>query len=117
MKSIIVASGDRTVCETIRACFRPEYRLRITSTREACLTMFKKKRCEFLLIDMNILLSGVDHFNSGNHYKACLQPFWQISPAAEIIVMSTPEKIRDAVMAVKAGARNYITYPINGKYL
>jgi DNA-binding NtrC family response regulator len=113
MKSIIVSSGDRSACETIRACFRPEYSVRITSSKEGCLTLFKKKRCEFLLVDVDILLCGVDHSNTGNPYKTCLQPFWQISPAAEIIVMSTPKKIRDAVMVVKAGASNYITYPIN----
>jgi DNA-binding NtrC family response regulator len=117
MKLIIVASGDHAACETIRACFGPEYRVEVAFSKEGCFALFKKKRCEFLFIDMDMLLEAVDLGNGGNPYKACLQPFWQIYPTAEIIVMSTQEKIRHAVMAVKAGASNYITYPVNADEL
>jgi len=34
-------------------------------------------------------------------------------PTIEIIVMSTQEMIREAMMVLKAGASNYITYPVN----
>ncbi|MBM4314958.1 MAG: sigma-54-dependent Fis family transcriptional regulator, partial [Deltaproteobacteria bacterium] len=37
----------------------------------------------------------------------------QAVPSAEIIVMTPPERIREAVEAVKAGAANYITTPLN----
>jgi DNA-binding NtrC family response regulator len=113
MKLIIVASRDRAASETIRACFGPEYRVEVAFSKEGCLTLFRKKRCEFLFIDMDILFDGLDSGNGGNPYKTCLQPFWQIYPSAEIIVISTQEKIRHSVMAVKAGASNYITYPVN----
>jgi DNA-binding NtrC family response regulator len=113
MKVIIVASRDRAASETIRACFGPEYRVEVAFSKEGCLALFKKKRCEFLFIDMDILFDGLDLGNGGNPYKSCFQPFWQIFPSAEIIVISTQEKIRHAVMAVKAGASNYITYPVN----
>jgi DNA-binding NtrC family response regulator len=113
MKLIIVASADRTACETMKACFGPEYRVEVAFSKEGCLALFKRKRCEFLFIDMDILLDGVDLGNGGNPYKTSLQPFWQIFPTAEIIVMSTQEKIRQAVMVVKAGASNYITYPVH----
>ena len=117
MNLIIVASGDHAACETIRACFGPEYRVEVAFSKEGCITLFKKKRCEFLFIDMDILVEGMDLSNGGNPYKTCLQPFWQIFPTAEIIVMSTQEKIRHAVMAVKAGASNYITYPVGADEL
>ena len=42
-----------------------------------------------------------------------LQPFWRIAPDMEIIVIGPNEAIRGVVSAVKAGASNYLTYPIN----
>jgi DNA-binding NtrC family response regulator len=48
-----------------------------------------------------------------NGYKLALRSFWHLFSTIEIIVMSSQEMIREAVMAVKAGASNYITYPIN----
>ncbi len=48
-----------------------------------------------------------------NGCKTALQKFWHLYPSIEIIVMSPQKMIREAVMAVKAGANNYLTYPIN----
>ena len=113
MKTIIVASQNQMACDTVRSCFRAEYRVEVASNKESCLAFFKKKRCEFLLIDVEILRNGSEPGNGSNIYKDALQPFWQIFPTTEIIVMSSQENIREAVMVVKAGAGNYITYPIH----
>jgi DNA-binding NtrC family response regulator len=113
MKSILVASKDRAVFETIRSCFRSEYKTDEVSDKDHALERFKKKRYEFLFIDVEFLQSLSASPNGYTNYKVALQPFWHAFPSAEIVVMSSQEKIRDAVMAVKAGASNYVTYPIN----
>jgi DNA-binding NtrC family response regulator len=41
-----------------------------------------------------------------------LKPFKSAHPPAGIVVMSSPEMIRKTVKAVKAGANDYLTYPI-----
>jgi DNA-binding NtrC family response regulator len=71
--------------------------------------MLRKKRYDFVFIDVEILKETV----SGNGYKVSLQLFWLVYPSIEIIVMSSQEMIREAVMAVKAGASNYLTYPVS----
>jgi len=71
--------------------------------------MLGKRRYDFIFIDLEILSKSVP----GNEHKAGLQSFWQLFPTIEIIVMTSQEKIREAVMVVKAGASNYVTYPIN----
>ena len=47
--------------------------------------------------------------------KEALQQFWNQYPSIEIIVMADQKDLRRAVMAVKAGARNYLTYPIDAE--
>lgn len=112
MKSILVASKDHAPCETIKSCFRSEYKVDAVPDKEACQEHFKKRRYEFLFIDLGMLKNDAAAANGHVNYRAALQPFWQVFPGAEIVVMSSQEEIREAVMAVKAGASNYITYPV-----
>jgi len=109
MQSIMVASRNESATETLRACFQPEYQVDVVDTRDACIEAVQKKRCDFVFIDLDLLGTSL----SPNDYRNALQPFWHLLPAVETIVMSRPENIRDAVMAVKAGASNYLTFPLN----
>ena len=112
MKNILVVCQDPVACESIRSSSRSEYRVEFVSNRDACFDLSRRKRYDFIFIDVG-LLRGEEVIDGYNGYKTALQPFWHEFPAAEIIVMATQEKIREAVMAVKAGASNYVTYPIN----
>ena len=66
--------------------------------------------CEYVFIDVATLSAAPDiHYRE---YRRALYPVWRAFPAAQVVVMSTPERIRDAVRAVKAGASDYLTYPL-----
>ncbi len=110
MKIFLVVSKDRQVFAAIRNCFSAEYRVEEVSGIDKAIDLLTKRRCDFVFIDLE-LLQG---FNSGDGgYKAAFQPFWRLYPAIEIIVVTPQEKTREAVLAVKAGASNYLTCPIN----
>lgn len=109
MKYILVGSTDEETVRVIRSCFDSGYKVETATSRDACLELFNNRRFEFLFIDIEML-----RFEPGeNDYKKHLQPFWRISPDAEIIVLSSQSMIRQAVSAVKAGASNYLTYPLS----
>jgi DNA-binding NtrC family response regulator len=112
MRSILVWSMDKAACEVIRSCFRSEYQVDLAASGESCLEMLRKKRYEFLFLDL-VLLRGSTSANGHPDYRHALQPYWHISPATEVVVMSSQAMIRDGVMAVKAGASNYLTFPIS----
>lgn len=109
MKSVLVASKNQSACNAIRTSLRSEYRIDAVSSKDGCLEMFRKKRYEFLFIDVEVLRESM----LNNNYKTALQPFWHAYPTAQIIAMSSQEMIREAVRAVKAGASDYLTYPVN----
>jgi DNA-binding NtrC family response regulator len=112
MKHILVASDKRETCEAIHTCFDDDFAVDVASSMESCLEIFQKRRYEFTFIDVELLRRSISH-NEDRAYQAALQPFWHAFPTAEIIVMSSHEMIREAVMAVKAGASNYLTYPVD----
>ena len=109
MKGVLVASKNQSACNAIRTSLRSEYRIDAVSSKDGCLEMFRKKRYEFLFIDVEVLRESM----LNNNYKTALQPFWHAYPTAQIIAMSSQEMIREAVRAVKAGASDYLTYPVN----
>ncbi|MGD8948090.1 MAG: hypothetical protein PVI62_15600 [Desulfobacterales bacterium] len=75
--------------------------------------LLRKRRCDLVFIDLDVL----NNQDSEENYKESLQPFWQLYPFVEIIVMTRQDKIRKAVNAVKAGASDYITYPLDAEEL
>jgi len=109
MRFILVISREQNISEQIRSCFSSEYRIGYAVSDQTALDMLQKKRYDVLLIDMEILKESA----RDNGYKAALQPFWHLYPTIDIIVMASKEMIREAVMAVKAGADDYLTYPLD----
>jgi DNA-binding NtrC family response regulator len=112
MKSILIASNNQSAFKLIREYFSPEYRIEVVSDKHSCLIEFRKKRHEFTFIDVE-LLQTLGSQRDRYDYKAGLNPFRQTFPTAEIIVLSSQEMIREAVNAVKAGASDYLTFPIH----
>jgi DNA-binding NtrC family response regulator len=109
MRFILVISREQNISEQIRSFFSSEYRIGYAVSDQTALDMLQKKRYDVLLIDMEILKESA----RDNGYKAALQPFWHLYPTIDIIVMASKEMIREAVMAVKAGADDYLTYPLD----
>ncbi len=109
MKNCLVISRDSAVSAVFQKIASEEdtHMAQVSSLAEG-LEILKQYRSDLIFIDMGIL--GRIAANSG--YKAVLQPFWVVCPTVEIIVMTPPEMLREAVRVVKQGGSDYITYPI-----
>ena len=109
MSHILIASSNEGARSAIREYFVSDHTVEVVSDKEKCLELFRRRRYEFLFIDVSLLGGTL----SVKENSVALHPFQQAYPTAQIIVMSSQDKIREAVMTVKAGAHNYLTYPIN----
>ena len=111
MKSILVVSKEIDSLKIINTCFKSDHTIERVSTEALAREMLEKNRSEMVFIDLNILVGLVP----GENYKVGLERFWRICPSLEIIVMAPQRKIRNAVKAVKAGASDYLTYPLTSE--
>ena len=109
MRSVLVTSTRKDAFGAISSCLRRGYRIENASTKDIALDLLQKNLYDLIFIDLDILLKDI----TNNNYKHALQQFWNQYPSIEIIVMADQMDLRKAVMAVKAGARNYLTYPLN----
>ncbi len=109
MKHVLAASVDRAGQDVIRRCLNPEYQVDFAPNKSSCLELFQKRRYEFTFLDILLLKNSSKEPN----YQRELQQFWHIFPGAQIIILCSQDMISEALSAVKAGASNYLTYPLN----
>jgi DNA-binding NtrC family response regulator len=109
MRSILVTSADQEVFRTIQSCYHSGFRMERAASKLQALNMLRKRRYDLMFLDIESIFEGV----SDDSPAKSLQAFWELYPSIEIIVMTPQKMIRKAVMAVKAGARDYVTYPID----
>jgi len=110
MKYILAATEDRAAMQVIRAAFRRPFQVDAAATVQDCRELLRKRRYEFAFIDLDLLGElGASRDDSG----AALQGVRQAFPSIDIIIVTPPERASEAVDAVKAGAANYVTYPLN----
>jgi DNA-binding NtrC family response regulator len=105
---ILVISDNSEAFRVIRSCYPSESNVDEASNKEDALDKLQRRRYDFLFIDLEKLKESVDE----NGYKPAMQPLWHLYPTLEIIVMSSRDKTREAVSAVKEGASDYLIYPI-----
>jgi DNA-binding NtrC family response regulator len=108
-RTALVIAPDRSAFQTISRSFSGKRAVDETQNLDTALDLLRVRHYDFLFIDLDTLRNRT----GGNGYKTVLQPLWLAAPDVEIIVMSPAEMIREAVMAVKAGASNYLTYPLD----
>ncbi|MBU1097901.1 MAG: sigma-54 dependent transcriptional regulator [Bacteroidetes bacterium] len=108
MKNILIASKKSEAVETIKDFLSNSYLIDTASSNKTSLDLFTQKKYDFLFIDLGFLETEEEEID----YKKQLKQYWQIFPDAEIIILSSQQDIRDAVDAVKAGASDYLTFPV-----
>ena len=109
MKSILVTTTAQQTTQTIRSCFQSDCRIDNAATKPAALELLSRKHYDLMFIELDILLAdGPDE-----SCKEALQPFRQLYPTIEIIVMAPHHHIRQAVRAVRAGASDYLPHPVD----
>ena len=108
-RTALVIVQDQAAFRKVYDSFRGRGAVDEAQGVDTALELLRARHYDFLFIDLDTLRGRME----GNGYKTALQPLWLAAPDVEIIVMSPPEEIREAVMAVKAGASNYLTYPLD----
>jgi DNA-binding NtrC family response regulator len=88
-------------------------KLRVASSLSEGLEKLRMKRCDFLFLDLSILMNS----KVGEKYREALRPFWEVFPTLEVVVMTPLDSVRQAVNAVRAGASTYVCYPLQQEEL
>lgn len=109
MPTVLVASPHTDPPEIIQHALGSAHAVEGVRTLPQLLDRSRVLRPDYLFVDLNMLQESQTNSRHGTR----LDPIWVTSPTTEIIVITPNEKIREAVMMVKAGAADYVTYPLD----
>lgn len=108
MQSILIISDKHDMVEPIQSAFTKEHRLGKVSNKDKAFEALRRERYDLIFIDLHVLLESMQT----QDYTEALAPFKKQYPTIEIVIMAPQDMIRQVVTLVKAGASDYLTYPI-----
>lgn len=109
MRSAMVISAVADDIQAIHNALGAAFRFCATGDVPAALQILDSARYELVFVDLDLLSAYAAANGSGSAVRA----FQHRYPSIEVVVMAPPSQIRAAVTWVKAGARDYIGYPIS----
>ncbi len=109
MRSALVISTPTNEVERIRSAFAPELRFSVAADLESARRVLERARYDIIFIDLAALEAG----GAAVSNEDALVNFKQRNPAGEVVILAQPAQVRQAVRLVKAGASDYLTYPIS----
>ena len=109
MKSILLISKGKDVFNTIHRSVHPEFTVARSTDISSALAILERERFDLLIVEMDLLLD----VKPDKGYQEIFEPFLRIFPTLEIVVLSSKKMIREAVEAVRAGARHYLIHPLD----
>jgi DNA-binding NtrC family response regulator len=111
MRSALVISTHSSEVDRIRSAFAPELRFSTAADLETGRSVLERARYDIIFIDLQALAAGGGEASA----EAAFSLFRQRCPAGEIVILAQPVQVRQAVRLVKAGASDYLTYPISSE--
>ncbi len=119
MAKVLVASVDNTASKIVGDALPGRSDVHAVKDVAAFTSLMadskeSRSRFEFLFLELDLLETWTGHAGYSD-YSAALKSVRKRFPGTEVIIMSPPEKVRQAVKVVKAGADDYVTCPIESE--
>ena len=112
MPSICVATTDKGSVSVIAGCFPASEAVEVNADLAGLKALLLRRAFDYIFLDIDILRGKNDGSPDRNLVRE-YQSFHQLCPTAYLFVMAPNGRVRQAVEIVKAGASNYLTYPLN----
>jgi two-component system response regulator RegA len=105
MKNLLLVDDDETFREQLaRALFRRGYDCRMADTGEAALEIARQQAPDAAVVDLRMPgISGIE----------TVRVLHQLAPKARLLVLTGYGSIATALEAVRVGAADYLTKPVN----
>ena len=109
MKSVLIISPKEDEARLIHESLPSDYQVENADSIKDALNLHHQYSFDVIFSDLKLLRDT----SETNNIAEAIKPFKEMNPLAEILILSSKAFIHDTVKAVKAGANNYLTYPID----
>lgn len=103
MSTILVGTTDKNAAAAIVAAFETLKQFDHLADWNRIVESVVLNRYDFVFIDLAL---------AGESYRERIKELLKLAPALQIVVMAPQSQFRKVLLAIKAGARDYITFPV-----
>jgi len=112
MRNILISTDKKDIADSLSLFLKEGSIVDQCPDTEKAIEQLKQKAYNVLFLDLEKMEAIGKRKESIDVYRSVLSSFWKAQPTLEIVVMTARNRVRQAVMAVKAGANDFLTYPI-----
>ena len=112
MKSILVASARGDIADTVRSALGTGSRVRRAESLDGALKLTRELPLDGLFLDLNLVLNRPLENHGKPLFHDIFRLLWQAQPTLDIVLISPPDRLRETMQAIRAGAASYISLPI-----
>jgi DNA-binding NtrC family response regulator len=109
MNRVLVLSSQHELSGIVRNALPPDYRITSCDTAQQALKKNNVSPFDLVFGDLRLIAAAVE---SGDYAQAAAR-FRRANPVIEFVVLTSSDDIRNAVRAVRNGAHDYLTYPVD----
>ncbi|MBC8433130.1 MAG: sigma-54-dependent Fis family transcriptional regulator [Desulfobacterales bacterium] len=107
--NVLVISYAQDVIRLISKALSDKVVVEHTETVSTAIQIHKQNPFDLIFTDLNHLQAEI----STDNFSETIQPFKKSNPHVKLVVLSSKKDIRKAVLAIKNGAEDYLTHPID----
>ncbi len=109
MKSVLIISPKEDESRLIRESLPSDYQVENVDSVTDALELHRQCSFDVIFSDLTLLRDTTET----DTIAEAIERFKEMNPLAVILILSSKAFIRDTVKAVKAGAQDYLTYPVD----
>jgi DNA-binding NtrC family response regulator len=109
MKSVLIISQKDGEAGLIHDSLPSDYQVDNTNSVTNALELHRQRSFDVIFSDVKLLRDT----SETDTIAGAISLLKEMNPLAEILILSSKDFIRDTVKAVKAGAQDYLTYPVD----
>jgi len=109
MKSVLIIAPDQEVACMVRSSLPQDYYTEHSDNIQKAVSLHRQRLFDVIFSDLTFLCET----SPTQDFAEAVSPFKELNYLTEFVVLASKDSIRQAVKAVKAGAHNYLTYPID----
>ena len=106
---MLIIAPDQEVACMIRSSLPQDYYTEHSDNIQKAISLHRQRLFDVIFSDLTLL----GETSQTQDFAEAVSPFKELNFLTEFVVLASKDSIRQAVKAVKAGAHNYLTYPID----
>lgn len=111
MKLVLVVTENQEAAQGIASCLGHGYKLKKALSLAEAQRFLNGTHCDYLFVDLAFIRQKLPPGEPRN-FAAAISAFQNSQHQVPLVILAPPEDIRATVSAVKAGADDYLIYPI-----